>query len=56
MDMVNLPIDSTLYPSLNGVTIVVCAFIAILVPALVSLIPANTIRGITPVDAINSRN
>lgn len=56
VDMVNLPIDSILYPSLNGVTIVACAFIAILVPALVSLIPANTIRSITPVDAINSRN
>ena len=56
MDMVNLPIDSTLYPSLNGVTIVACAFITILVPALVSLIPARTISKISPVDAINSRN
>ena len=56
MTGVDLAIDTVVYPSINIFTALICVVVSVLIPALVSLIPAKMITKINPVDAINSRN
>ncbi len=55
MSSVNMPIDAVVYPKMTTLNAVITAFIAITIPALVSLFPAKTLSKITVVEALHTR-
>ena len=56
METLEMPIETVIYPSVSVGTALISAIVSILVPALVSLVPAKTVRNLTVVDALNHRN
>ncbi|MGL4394707.1 MAG: ABC transporter permease [Brevinema sp.] len=49
-----LPVSSTLYPTINGMTALFCYLIILIIPSLVALIPARHIQKITPLKALTN--
>ena len=51
----NIPIESIIYPKLTFISATASLLIAVIVPGIVSLIPARLMKKITPVEALTSR-
>ena len=51
----SVPMETVLYPSLTLKLGVISFLVAVMIPALISLIPARVLSKIVPIDAINSR-
>jgi len=52
---VKMPIETIIYPKLTFISATASLIIAVLIPGIVSLIPARLMKKITPVEALNSR-
>ncbi len=56
MGSLEMPIESIIYPSVTVGTALISAVVAIVIPAIVSLIPARTMRRLSVVEALNHKN
>ena len=55
MGDMDIPMSAVIYPNMSPLLALINFFIAIFIPALVSLIPAKIIKNITPIEALSSR-
>jgi len=51
----NLPIEMIIYPTMTPFLTILSFCIAVIVPSLISLIPARILRNVTPLEALNSK-
>lgn len=56
MGSLDMPIETVIYPSVTVGTALISAIVAILIPAIVSLIPARTMKRLSVVEALNHKN
>jgi len=51
----DMPVNLVVYPVMNTFSIILSFGISIIIPSLISLVPARILRNVTPLDALNSK-